>query len=91
MHQPISRLIVMQVFCGLALAGCAIVERPASPQGAVAKAPYYSQADEDLYLTRYQGLIASGATGGYDPLEPVSGAKGARPLPASMSRDDSES
>jgi len=81
MHQPILRVIVMQVLCGLTLAGCAIGESPASPQGVVAEAPYYSQADEDLYLARYHGLIASGATGGYDPLEPVAGAKDARPLP----------
>jgi CubicO group peptidase (beta-lactamase class C family) len=81
MHQLIFRVIVMQVFCGLAVAGCAIGESPASPQGVIAAAPNYSQADEDLYLARYEGLIASGATGGYDPLEPVAGAKDARLLP----------
>jgi CubicO group peptidase (beta-lactamase class C family) len=81
MHRPIFRVIVMEVFCGLTLAGCAIGENPASPQGVFAEAPYYSQADEDIYLARYRGLIASGATGGYDPLEPVVGAKDARPLP----------
>jgi len=57
MHRPIFRVIVMEAFCGLTLAGCAIGENPASPQGVVAEAPYYSQADEDIYLARYRGLI----------------------------------
>lgn len=71
----------------LALSGCATT---ASTDTATTTPPAFSAADEALYLKRFElqrsAAIEGGGLPAYDPLEPVRGASGSRPLPEAAPR-----